>query len=313
MADTVRTLVLNKKDNVAVALEMVHKGTTTPEGVVALDNIARGHKLAITAIAAGDPVLKFGQIIGFAKSAIAPGQWVHEHNITMGALSQDYDFGQGAVPPDILPADKQASFMGYRRQNGNAGTRNYIAVMTSVNCSATAASLIANQIERSGILADYPNIDGIMVLKQANGCVIDNRGALFDILKRTVWGYASNPNIGGVLLVGLGCEGFEIARFKKACGIEENQTFRTMTIQESGGTRKTVEAGVAAIKQMLPPVNDVKRVPVSVSELVLALQCGGSDGYSGITANPALGMATDILVKNGGTAILSETPEIYGA
>jgi len=304
---------LNEKDNVAVALEIVHKGAATPQGVVAQTSIAKGHKFATRAIDEGEPVLKFGQIIGFAKTAIAPGEWVHDHNIAMGELSHDYGFGQGALAVDILPVGEQASFNGYRRKNGKAGTRNYIAIMTSVNCSATVASLIAREIERSRILENYPNIDGVVALKQANGCVMDNRGALFDLLKRTVWGYANNPNMGGVLLVGLGCEGFQIPRFKKACGIEQSDIFRTMTIQESGGTRKTVAAGVAAIREMLPIVNDVKRVSIPVSELVLALQCGGSDGYSGITANPALGVACDILVKNGGTAILSETPEIYGA
>jgi altronate hydrolase len=172
---------------------------------------------------------------------------------------------------------------------------------------------MAREIERSGILADYPNIDGIVPLVQANGCVIDYRGAIFDILKRTSWGYAANPNMGGVVMVGLGCEGFQIARFKQAYGIEENERFRTMTIQEAGGTRKTVAAGVEAIKAMLPVANDVRRETVPASELVLALQCGGSDGYSGITANPALGAAVDRLVRHGGTAILSETPEIYGA
>ena len=211
------------------------------------------------------------------------------------------------------PSTQQATFQGYRRANGKAGTRNYIGILTSVNCSATVASYIAQEVERSGILADYPNIDGIVALTQDNGCVIDFRGAIFDILKRTSWGYATNPNMGGVLMVGLGCEGFQIPRFKEAYGVTESDTFRSMTIQETGGTKKTVAAGVEAVRAMLPTVNAVKRETLPASELILALQCGGSDGYSGITANPALGAAADILVHNGGTAILSETPEIYGA
>jgi altronate hydrolase len=185
--------------------------------------------------------------------------------------------------------------------------------MTSVNCSATVAKFIAEEINRSGILKDYKNIDGVVALKMDNGCVIDFRGAIFDVLKRTSWGYATNPNMGGVMMVGLGCEGFQIPRFKEAYGIVEGNTFRTMTIQETGGTRKTVAAGVEAVKAMLPYVNDVKREKCYASEIILALQCGGSDGYSGITANPALGAAVDLLVRQGGTAILSETPEIYGA
>jgi altronate hydrolase len=231
----------------------------------------------------------------------------------MGEFARDYAFCQDARNEEILPVNQQATFEGYRRANGKAGTRNYIGILTSVNCSATVASYIAQEVERSGILADYPNIDGIVALTQDNGCVIDFRGAIFDILKRTSWGYATNPNMGGVLMVGLGCEGFQIPRFKEAYGVTESDTFRSMTIQETGGTKKTVAAGVEAVKAMLPKVNAVKRETLPASELVLALQCGGSDGYSGITANPALGAAADILVHNGGTAILSETPEIYGA
>lgn len=312
-----RTLVLNGSDNIAVALGNLEAGATTAQGVQITRRVPRGHKFALRPIAAGEPVVKFGQIIGFAKSDIAPGDWVHEHNCGIGeehgAFARDYAFGEGVVPTQYVPAAEQATFQGFRRANGKVGTRNYVGILTSVNCSTTVAGFIAAEIERSGILNDYPNIDGIVALKQANGCVIDYRGVIFDTLKRTTWGYATNPNMGGVVMVGLGCEGFQIPRFKDAYGIEESETFRTMTIQEVGGTRKTVDAGVEAVKAMLPIVNSVKRETVPASELMLALQCGGSDGYSGITANPALGVAADILVRNGGTAILSETPEIYGA
>ena len=307
-------LRLHAADNIAVAaVATVEKGQPTTEGVTSLERIGKGHKMATRAIAAGEEVRKFGQIIGFAKADIAAGAWVHEHNIGMGELHHDYGFAKFAKPVDVLPLERQATFKGYRRADGRVGTRNYIGILTSVNCSATVAGFIAEEIERSGILKDYPNVDGIISLKQANGCVIDFRGAIFDILKRTSWGYATNPNMGGVLMVGLGCEGFQIPRFKEAYNITENELFRTMTIQETGGTKKTVAAGVEAVKKMLPHVNDVKRVECPASELLVALQCGGSDGFSGITANPALGAAVDILVKHGGTAILSETPEIYGA
>ena len=306
-------LRLNAADNVVVAITTAEKGGLTSEGIVAAERIGKGHKMAAVAIKSGEPVRKFGQIIGFAKKNIEVGEWIHDHNIGMGELSHDYAYGQGAIQEDILPLEKQATFQGFRRANGKVGTRNYIGIMTSVNCSATVAGFIADEINRSGILKDYKNIDGIVALKMDNGCVIDFRGVIFDILKRTSWGYATNPNMGGILMVGLGCEGFQIPRFKEAYGIVEGNTFRTMTIQETGGTRKTVAAGVAAVTQMLPYVNDVKREKCYASELVLALQCGGSDGYSGITANPSLGAAVDILVRQGGTAILSETPEIYGA
>ena len=312
-----RTLVLNAADNVAVALVNLDVGTPTPQGVTTTKRVPKGHKFATLAIPAGGAVVKFGQIIGFASQPIPPGEWVHEHNCNVGddhgAFKRDYAFCEGVVPVDFVPEAQRATFEGFLRANGAVGTRNYVGILTSVNCSTTVAGFIATEIERSGILDDYPNIDGIVALKQSNGCVIDYRGVIFDTLKRTTWGYATNPNMGGVIMVGLGCEGFQIPRLKEAYGVTENETFRTMTIQETGGTRKTVAAGVEAVKAMLPVVNRSGRKTAPASELMLALQCGGSDGYSGITANPALGVAADILVRQGGTAILSETPEIYGA
>ncbi|MEO6610480.1 MAG: altronate dehydratase family protein [Aestuariivirga sp.] len=306
-------LRLHASDNVIVATRIVEKGEVPAESVPANVRIMRGHKMAAVKIAKGQPIRKFGQIIGFAKSDIAPGDWVHEHNVEMGELSHDYAFAQAAKVEPILPENQRATFQGFRRKNGKVGTRNYIGIMTSVNCSATVASFIAQEINRSGVLKDYPNVDGVVSLTQDNGCVVDYRGVIFDTFKRTAWGYATNPNMGGVMMVGLGCEGFQIPRFKEAYKVEEGETFRTMTIQETGGTRKTVEAGVKAVLEMLPVVNAQKRETCLASDLILALQCGGSDGFSGITANPALGMAVDLLVHQGGTAILSETPEIYGA
>ena len=307
-----RSILLNPADNVAVAVDTIEAGRSV-RGVTAKARIPKGHKMALAPVPEGAPVLKFGQIIGFATKGIGPGEWVHEHNLGMGELHHDYAHAQDAKPEDILPLEARATFEGFRRANGKFGARNYIGIMTSVNCSATVATFIAKEAERSGMLDDYPNIDGVVALTLDNGCVTDYRGVIFDTLKRTTWGYATNPNMGGVVMVGLGCEGFQIPRFKQAYGIEESETFRTMTIQETGGTRKTVEAGVARVKEMLATVNNVKRETAPASELMLALQCGGSDGYSGITANPALGVAADLLVRHGGTAILSETPEIYGA
>ena len=304
---------LNAADNVLVTTRIVEKGETTFEGVVTRAKVMRGHKMASTAIAAGTPIRKFGQIIGFAKDPIEAGDWVHEHNVVMGELAHDYAFAQAAKHEPLLPEAERATFQGFRRKHGKVGTRNYIGIMTSVNCSATVAAHIAREVERSGLLKDYPNIDGVIALTQDNGCVIDYRGVIFDTFKRTAWGYATNPNMGGVMMVGLGCEGFQIPRFKEAYKVEEGELFRTMTIQETGGTRKTVEKGVEYIREMLGAVNNVKRETCLASDLIVALQCGGSDGYSGITANPALGAAVDILVKQGGTGILSETPEIYGA
>ncbi|MEN3378487.1 MAG: altronate hydrolase, partial [Hyphomicrobiales bacterium] len=213
----------------------------------------------------------------------------------------------------VLPVNEQATFQGYRRAHGRFGTRNYIAILTSVNCSASVARFIAEEVTRSGMLDEYPDIDGVIPLVHGPGCALDIRGEGYELLKRTQWGYAANPNMGGVLMVGLGCEGFQIDRWKEAYGIAESDTFQTFTIQQIGGTRRSIEKGVEAIREMLPKVGAARRETAPASELVLALQCGGSDGYSGITANPALGAAVDKLVEHGGTAILSETPEIYGA
>ena len=308
-----RTLRLQPEDNVVVAIDTLEPGKPNGVGVSPLSRVPKGHKMATQPIAGGEPILKFGQIIGFAKTSIAPGDWVHEHNVAMQEFARDYQFAEGARQEAILPIDQQATFQGFRRAGGRAGTRNYVAILTSVNCSATVARFIAKEVERRGMLDAYPNIDGVIALVHGTGCGMASKGEGFEALKRTQWGYASNPNIAGVLLVGLGCEVFQIGRMKSEYGIVEGDAFRTMTIQDTGGTRKTVEAGLAALVDMLPAANRAVRETVPASELMLALQCGGSDGYSGITANPALGVAADILVHHGGTAILSETSEIYGA
>jgi altronate hydrolase len=308
-----RVVHLHELDNVAVAVDGLTGGSQW-NNLHVPKRVPRGHKLANAFIAPGDPVVKFGQIIGFATAPIAAGEWVHEHNLAMADnIARDYHFAEDARREAALPLAERASFQGYRRANGKVGTRNYIGILTSVNCSASAARFIAEEVNRSGILAEFPNVDGVIALVHGLGCGMDIMGEGYEVLKRTQWGYAANPNMGGVIMVGLGCEGFQIGRWKEIYGIEESATFRSLTIQETGGTRKTVAAGVAMIREMLPVVNAVRRETAPASELMLALQCGGSDGYSGITANPALGAAADMLVRHGGTAILSETPEIYGA
>ncbi len=309
---TTRVVHLHEADNVAVAVDGLDRGAEW-NNVRILKRVPRGHKIAWGPIASGEPVRKFGQIIGFATAPIAVGEWVHEHNLAMRDFERDYHFAEDSKEEAVLPLSERASFQGYRRPNGKAGTRNYVGILTSVNCSASAARFIAEEVNRSGMLADYPHVDGVIALVHGLGCGLDIKGEGYEVLKRTQWGYASNPNMGGVLMVGLGCEGFQIGRWKEAYGIAESDTFRSLTIQETGGTRKTVAAGVAMIREMLPIIDSAQRETIPASELVLALQCGGSDGYSGITANPALGAAADLLVRHGGTAILSETPEIYGA
>jgi arabinonate dehydratase len=307
-----RVVRLSPHDNVVIAIDAVMPGAQAA-GLAARERIPRGHKMAIEPIGEDAPVRKFGQIIGFAARAISPGDWVHEHNVTLRDFARDYRIGEDAKNDEVLPPELRATFEGYVRPDGRAGTRNYIGVLTSVNCSASVAKFIAEQVNRSGMLDDYPGIDGAVAFVHGTGCGLAAYGEGFDVLRRTQWGYATHPNLGAAVMVGLGCEVFQIDRMKEEYGLVEGDHFQTMTIQATGGTRKTVAEGVERIKAMLPVAARAKRETRPASEVVLALQCGGSDGYSGITANPALGAAVDLLVKHGGTAVLAETPEIYGA
>ena len=240
---TPRALRLDPSDNVIIAIDDISAGSE-PSGVAARQRVPKGHKMAVVAVEEGAPIRKFGQIIGFASRPIAPGEWVHEHNCAVKEFARDYHFGEDARLENILPVEEQPTFQGYRRANGKVGTRNYLAVLTSVNCSATVARLIAKEVERSDMLADYPNVDGIIALVHGTGCGIAAKGEGFDALMRTQWGYAGNPNIGATLMVGLGCEVFQIGRMKEEYGIVESDSFHSLTIQATGGTRKTVSAGV---------------------------------------------------------------------
>ena len=307
------TIRLHEDDNVVVARADILSGTEIPgEGVSALAQVAPGHKIATAAIAKGEAIRKYDQIIGFAAADIAPGAHLHTHNIEMQDFERDYAHSTAAKGTAFVPEGNRATFQGIRRANGKVATRNYIGILTSVNCSATVARYIAETLN-AGALADYPNVDGVVACVHATGCGMADSGEGYENLQRTLWGFSRHPNFGGILLVGLGCEVNQIDFLLEAYGIERGPKFRTMTIQDTGGTRKTVARGVEIVKEMLPAANAVARETVPASELTLALQCGGSDAYSGITANPSLGAAVDRLVENGGTGILSETPEIYGA
>jgi arabinonate dehydratase len=308
------TIRLSLNDNVVVTRADILEGTeVTGEGVTTVNRIPTGHKLATRAIAEGEAVVKYDQVIGFATAAIPAGAHVHVHNCGMAEFDRDYDFCAGAKPTEMVPEGERATFQGYRRASGKAGTRNYIGILTSVNCSATVARYIAEAFNRTGILDDYPNVDGVAAFVHSTGCGMADSGDGYEALQRTLWGYAQHPNFAGVLMVGLGCEVNQIPFLLDAYGLKHGETFQTLTIQDTGGTRRTVDAAIERIKAMLPAANAARRETIPASELTLALQCGGSDGYSGITANPALGAAADLLVRHGGTAILSETPEIYGA
>ncbi|HEY6826174.1 MAG TPA: altronate dehydratase family protein [Gemmatimonadaceae bacterium] len=309
------TIRLHPADDVVIARAQLIGGTRLlDENVTVAGLVPPGHKVATQAIDVGAPVRRYNQIIGFASRPIVPGEHVHLHNLAMGAFDRDYAFGVDAKPTDyIRPA---ATFEGIVRRDGpNAGkvaTRNYVGILSTVNCSATVARGIADHF-RGERLAAYSNVDGVVALTHGSGCGMDTHGEGMQLLRRTLGGYAQHANFAGVLIVGLGCEANQISALLGSQALTEGPLLRTFSIQDTGGTSKTIARGIEMIEEMLPHANDVVRETVPASHITVGLQCGGSDGYSGITANPALGAAVDLLVRHGGTAILSETPEIYGA
>ena len=314
-------LLLHPDDDVAICRSPAEAGTVwrVPGGGELATRMAidLGHKLAVKSIPAGAPVRKYGQIIGCATEPIEPGELVHTHNLGVGEFTRDYQFAT-ETPPTPTP-DHPRSFLGYRRSDGRAATRNYIGIISTVNCSATSSKYIARRFDDS-LLADYPNIDGVVALAHKGGCAMEYGGVDHRQLARVLAGFARHPNIAAYLIVGLGCETAQASFLEETHGLvqlalpgrAEAPLPLIMNIQDEGGVQRTVDRGVGVLREMLPEVNNVQREPVPVSELILGNECGGSDGASGVTANPALGYASDLLVAQGGTAILAEMPEIYG-
>ena len=307
-------LLLRADDDVAVTTRELKAGTRvrTPAGELVLPgDVPRGHKLAVRDVPAGSAVHKYGQSIGLAITHIAAGAHVHTHNLGMDDSNRAYEFStaRATLPAQSAPA---RTFQGYQRANGRFGTRNYIGVLTSVNCSASTAKMIAEQF-RGMALDAFPNVDGVVALTHQSGCGLVTGSVGANTLVRTLRGYAQHPNFGGLIVLGLGCEMVPVQSLVEGLDIPTDTIVKTLTIQETGGVRATVRAGVDLIREMLPVLDARRRIPAPISEIVLGLNCGGSDGYSGITANPALGYASDRLVADGGTSILAETPEVFGA
>ncbi len=305
---------IHPADDVVIARQQLLGGThIASEGITVSGLIPPGHKIAVRAIAAGAPVRRYNQIIGTATQAIAPGQHVHTHNLAFSRFDRGHAVG-GDVRP-VAYVDTPATFDGIVRADGRVATRNYIGVLTSVNCSATVARAIADHFRRDihpEALAAFPHVDGIVALTHGAGCATDSEGEGLRVLRRTLAGYARHANFAAVIVVGLGCETNQIQGLLAQEGLREGAKLVTFSIQDTGGTAKSVARGIEVVKALLPEANAVQRQPVPASHLVVGLQCGGSDGYSGISANPGLGAAVDVLVRHGGTAVLSETPEIYG-
>ncbi|MCJ7736472.1 MAG: altronate dehydratase family protein [Anaerolineae bacterium] len=318
---------LNPQDNVAIAKRDIEpesrlivgeeKDTGLPCMITVRQRIPSGHKIALQAIPVGDPVRRYGQAIGFASETIDPGMHVHMHNVGVHDFDRDYAFGVDAKPVDYLPEDERREFMGYRRPDGRVGTRNYIAVISTVNCSAHVARGIAHHFTAER-LADFPNVDGVIPIIHGYGCSIPIGGTDYAFIQRALAGIARHANVAAYVLVGLGCENNQIKALVENCRLEGVNGMLAgnapqLVIQELGGIRKTIAAGIDTVGEMLPLVGAAQRVHVPISELCVALQCGGSDSWSGVTANPVVGLVADEIVRSGGTVLLGETPEIYGA
>jgi len=310
---------LRPQDNVAVAARSLEPGLEVQANgstLIVNRRVGLGHKLALHDIAKGEPIYKYGQIIGFASTLIPAGSHVHVHNVAADAFERDYAFCRDCPPPPVRPAVLR-TFQGYDRGDCRYGTRNYVAILSTVNCSASTSKYISEKIRASGLLQQFPHVDGIVPITHKAGCAMQYDGPDHNQLDLTLAGFAKHPNVAAYILVGLGCETGQAIHLVENQGLVQLNGTRkkpvVLTIQDCGGIAKTVDAGVRAIAELLPHVNDLRRTTLTADKIILGTNCGGSDGNSGVTANPALGVASDLLVAQGGTSIIGETPEIYGA
>ena len=314
---TDKAIVLRPGDGVAVCKTALPAGTVLEyegKSIETRGAIPVGHKIALKAVKSGDPMHKYGQVIGFATQEIAPGDWVHTHNMGMGEVKFDYEYATEVPPVDFVPPERMRTFMGYKRPDGRVGTRNYVALVSSVNCSASVSRFVADKFR--DVSKDYPNVDGVIAITHKGGCALRIGSEDYHQLQRTLAGYAMHPNVFSYVVTSLGCEGNQpsaLIENQNLLQIETNRRPQVIGIQAVGGIQKAVEQGVRAVLEMLTRADAARRTAQPISEIVLATNCGGSDAHSGITANPALGWAMDQLVRYGGTGLIAETPETYGA
>jgi altronate hydrolase len=304
------TIHLHPSDNVAIARVALTEGQAVRiagREIHATGFVPAGHKIALKEIAAGESVIRYGSFIGRASAAIHPGDAVHTHNLAFEETAIGDDLMNVNTPVPPLAKDVP-TFLGYQREDGRVGTRNYIAVAAASNCSAHVVELIAQQFP-AGSLPE--GVDGVVAFPHGEGCG-HTIGPDTRQLERVLSGVLNHPNVAAGVLLGLGCEVNQIGNYFPQ---EATRTERLigMTLQSSGGTQPTVEAGVREVKRLIERAAAQRRVPVPASKIVLGLNCGGSDSFSGISANPALGVCSDMLARIGATAVLAETTEIFGA
>jgi altronate hydrolase len=315
---TLKAIILRPEDDVAIAKVGLRAGTLLEDAEGALTvraEIPPGHKIARRAVPEGGPVRRYGQVIGFATTAIAAGDHVHTHNLAFGVVERPNEVGIDVRPVQMYPPEAMRHFRGFRRADGRVGTRNYVAIVSTVNCSASVSQFVKQRF--ADVTRDYPNVDGVIAVTHKSGCAIEESGEDHLALQRVLAGYAKHPNVAAYVVIGLGCEVNQakvmVERQGMTLPLAPDGRPPIVTIQESGGIRKAVDRAVSEVARLLPRANEAKRTQEPVSEIMIATNCGGSDGNSGITANPALGWAVDELVRYGGTGVLAETPETYGA
>ncbi len=311
-------ILLHSRDNVAIARLALPPGQSIDvQNVTVLTTapIPAGHKFATRAIPPGEPVYRYGSVIGFATKPIAPGDHVHVHNVGFEELDPAAALTE-AQPPKVLSSSSATpvvsqTFLGYQRSDGRVGTRNYIAIVAASNCAAFTAQLIADSFTHESLPS---NLDGVVAFPHGEGCA-HSIGPDTEQLERTLKGVLDHPNVSAALILGLGCEVNQISHYLgRADQLPDvPATLQGLTLQESGGTRSAVEAARKHVRDFIERAAAEKRTEVPASKIVLGLNCGGSDSFSGITANPALGYCSDLLVQQGGTAVLAETTEIFGA
>ena len=305
-------ILLNDKDNIIIALDNM-KANTFLEGFdITLDTpILSGQKIAKVDIVKDQPIYKYGTIIGFADTDLSKGQVLTNSNVVFKEFGREHEYCSKYLPTRFVNSSSERTFSGFKRTDGRVGTRNFIAVISTVNCSATVVHEIASYFTPDKLI-NYPNVDGVAAFSHSTGCGMELSGEPMNLLNRTLGGYIRHPNVASSLVIGLGCERCQVGGLFSHQGLTENENLKTLVMQDNGGTTATIKAGIKIVESMLEKGNKIFREEVPLSNLMVGLQCGGSDAFSSISANPSLGKAVDILVSHGGTAILSETPEIYG-